>query len=93
VCRSVLQCIAVCCRVPHCVALCCSVLQCVELGCSVLRCVAVCRRYIYQRCAKLRERERVSFAFSVSVRDIVGGHAAVCCSVSQRVAVCYSVVH
>ena len=55
-CRSLLQCVAVCCIVSHvlqrrgfeplessvlqCVAVCCSVLQCVAVCCSVLQCVA-----------------------------------------------------
>ena len=53
VCRSVLQCVAVCCSAlkseMSCSAmassrqdLCCSVLQCVAVCCSVLQCVAVC---------------------------------------------------
>jgi len=42
VCRSVSQCVAVCCSVLQCVAVCCSVLQCVTVCCSVLQCVAVC---------------------------------------------------
>ena len=54
-CRSVLQCVAVCCSVLQCingmvvhtqgagVDLCCKVLQCVAVCCSVLQCVAVCK--------------------------------------------------
>ena len=50
-CRSVLQCVAVCCSVlqrvdilkSQCIAVCCSVLQCVAVCYSVLQCVAVCR--------------------------------------------------
>jgi len=49
-CRTVLQCVAVCCSVLQCVAVCCSVLQCVAVCCSVLQCVAVCSS-VFQRVA------------------------------------------
>ena len=41
-CRSVSQCVAVCCGVVYWVVVCCSVLQCVAVCCSVLQGVAVC---------------------------------------------------
>jgi len=41
-CRSVLQCVAVCCSVLQCVAVCCKVLQGVAGCCRTLQSVAVC---------------------------------------------------
>jgi len=39
--RSVLQCVAVCCRVLQCVAVCCEVLQCFTVRCSVVLVVQI----------------------------------------------------
>ena len=66
-CRSVLQCVAVCCSVLQGVAGCCRVLQNVAECCSVLQCVAVC--YCVLQCV----------AACCSVLQCVASRETLCC--------------